>query len=161
VKRENITGDMLRFKEAIRHVWNTYLVNVETPIPIEIWDSYDRIELELFKSIVLISRDALGVADVYRKKPISQILVRPRSNSVEVPVQFGKRNSENRNIAWQLSTNILATNFPNFHFLCFFDWNEYGQIDLPYVQVVDANDGQLCMIEQCFFEFEFDDKKDK
>jgi hypothetical protein len=156
---ENITSDMLRFKEAIRHVWNTYLVNIETPIPIEVWDSYDRIELELFRSIILISRDAPTVADSYRKKPIPQIIVRPRLNSVEIPVQFGIRNSENRNIAWELSANILATNFPTFYFLRFFDWNHYGPIDLPYVQVVDAKDGRIAMIEQQYCEFEFDNKK--
>jgi hypothetical protein len=148
---ENITNDMLRFKEAVRHIWNAYLANKSRVSP-EIWSSFEMIERELLRSIVLLPRKASVFADDYRKKPISQILVHPTSTTREVPIQFGKRD-RNHNMVWRLEKKIPAKKIPTFHFLEFFSWNPWGQIDLSYVKVKDAKDGRIAIIEQTYCEF--------
>ncbi len=116
--------------------------------------SFELIERELLRSIVLAPREAQLAADNYRGKPIRQILVRPGPNLIDIPIQFGNRD-QNHNMVWHQEKNISAKHFPKFYFLEFFDWNPYGPIDLKQIKVKEANTGRVALINQSYCEFVF------
>jgi hypothetical protein len=64
---EDITTDMLRFKEAARHLWNTYLLHTISPMSPEIQESFYKIERELLRALVLLPAGMPEVADDYRR----------------------------------------------------------------------------------------------
>ncbi|MDY0979366.1 MULTISPECIES: hypothetical protein [Stenotrophomonas] len=50
---KDITGHMQRFKEASRHIWNSYLMPGEGVLDMAVEDSFLQIERELLRSMVL------------------------------------------------------------------------------------------------------------
>jgi hypothetical protein len=154
---KDITDAMLRFKEAVRHIWNTYLYEAGCEagslISHELWDSFKKIERELFRTLVLLPNGAPALVDSYRRTPMP-ILLRARDTITDIPVQFGSVDV-NRNTRWELPCLVPAADFAKYQFIEFFDWYPYGPIDLAYVKA-RSNDGQLALIEQMYCNFVFD-----
>jgi hypothetical protein len=161
--KTNITNNMLVFKDAVRHIWNTYFVTTGDAMSPEIQSAYSKIEEELFYTIVIFP---LGISQEiqYRKEPISSILVKPKQELSEYPVYIGYR-EENGNLVWEEKTICKDKNFI-FNFYDFFDWDIYGYIDLPYVRgkiikndfISTKNKKNLVFMEQSYCEFLFDDE---
>ena len=150
---ENITEDVLRFKEAVRHVWNAYLVEADSPMSPELQESFEKIERELLRVLVLLPSGIPEMADSYRVAPMP-IRLQTRAGISEVPVQFGSLDA-NKNMRWELPAAIPAADVSKYQFIEFFDWNPYGRIDLSYVKA-RSGDGRLALIEQMYCDFVID-----
>ncbi len=158
---EDITDLMLKFKDAIRHSWNTYFAENDSPMSPEIQEAFGYVELGLFQAIVLSPLDADKRAKEYRKHPLSFILVRPIEHLLELPIQFGERESSG-NVKWTMPISVVVDNQARIEFFDFFDWRPYGHVDLPLVRARIAalpskpsEQGALALIEQhnCRFLF--------
>jgi len=147
---ENITNYMLRFKEAVRHVWNAYLVESYSPMSPKLQESFEKIERELFRALVLLPWGIPDVADIYRRVPMP-IMLQAKTGLTEIPVQFGSLDV-NRNIKWGLPCTVLVDDLQLYQFIEFFDWNPYGCIDLNYVKVM-SGDGRFALVEQLYCDF--------
>jgi len=150
---EDITEDMLRFKEAVRHVWNAYLLESGSPMSPELQDSFSKIERELLRAVVLLPNGVPNLADDYRHRPMA-ILVQAKAGLSDIPVQFGSLDA-NRNMKWELPCSVAAADVSQYRFIEFFDWNPYGHIDLSYVKA-RAHDARLVLIEQTYCDFALD-----
>jgi len=147
---ENLTKDMLRFKEASRHVWNAYLIETQESVSLKLQESFEAIERELLRALVLLPSGIPDVADSYRRSPMP-ILLRAKTGLTEVSVQFGAVDA-NSNIRWELPCLIPASDISRYRFIEFFEWNPYGYIDLSYVKALTAN-GRLVLVEQMYCDF--------
>ena len=147
---EDITEEMLRFKEAVRHVWNTYLLKAGSPMSPEIQESFEKIERELLRALVLFPIGMSDIADDYRRAPLP-INLRAKSGLTDVPVQFGSVD-RNQNIQWGLPSVIQAADISHYRYVEFFDWDPYGHVDLGYVKAW-ASDGRLVLIQQIYCDF--------
>lgn len=147
---KDVTQEMLRFKEAARHVWNTYLLESSSLMSIEIQDSFEKIERELLRALVLLPVGRPDAADDYRRAPLP-IALRAKSGLTDVPVQFGSVD-QNRNIQWGLPSSIPGADISQYCYIEFFDWNPYGHIDRGYVKA-RTSDGRLALIEQTYCDF--------
>jgi hypothetical protein len=150
---EDITDDMLRFKEALRHVWNTYLLETGSPMSPELQDSFSKIECELLRALVLLPNGVPNLVDDYRLRPMP-ILLQAKAGRTNVPVQFGSLDA-NRNVKWEMPCSVAPADVSQYRFIEFFDWNPYGHIDLHYVKA-RADDARLVLIEQTYCDFALD-----
>lgn len=150
---ENITEDVLRFKEAVRHVWNAYLVESDSTTSPELQVSFEKIERELLRALVLLPSGIPAMADNYRVAPMP-IRLQARAGISDVPVQFGSFDA-NKNMRWELPVAIPAVDLSQYLFIEFFDWNPYGRIDLSYVKA-SSSDGRPSLIEQMYCDFVID-----
>jgi hypothetical protein len=148
---KNITEDMLRFQEAARHVWNAYLLELTDPMSPELQRSFDKIERELFRALVLLSNGMPDLADKYRRGPLP-ILLQANTGLTEIPVQFGSLDA-NRNMRWELPCSTSVTEVSQYQFIAFFDWNPYGYIDMSYIKALCPVDGRFALIEQTYCGF--------
>jgi hypothetical protein len=150
IDMENITEDMLRFKEAVRHLWNTYFLEAGSPMSAELQESFEKIERELLRALVLTPSEMPGAADNYRRGPLP-ILLQAKAGLFDLPVQFGSVDA-NRNMTWEVPCAVPASVVSQYRFVEFFDWNPYGHIDLNYVKA-RAGDGRIALVEQAHCEF--------
>lgn len=158
----DITEQMLQFKEAIRHIWNTYFLDSDDPMSPETQEAFSLIERALLRVIVLAPHGVGDLADSYRLRVLANILVKPARALPELPIQFGTK-EPNGKIVWNLETMLLTDETTQFGFFDFFDWNPYGHVDLPYVrgrELPRAEDqllgGRIVLIEQINCKFELD-----
>jgi len=147
---DDITEDMLRFKEAVRHVWNAYLLETGSSTSPELQDSFATIERELLRAVVLLPHGVPELADDYRRRPIP-ILIQAKVGLIDIPVQFGSLD-KNGNMKWELPCAVPAANVSQYRFIEFFDWNPYGPIDMSYIKAL-RSDGQYALIEQTYCGF--------
>jgi hypothetical protein len=150
---ENITENVLRFKEAVRHVWNAYLLETGSPMSPELQDSLSKIKRELLRALVLPPHGLPNFADDYRRRPMP-ILVQAKAGLSDIPVQFGSLDA-NRNMKWELPRSVAAADVSQYRSVEFFDWNPSGHIDLSYVKA-RADDARLVLIEQIYCDFALD-----
>lgn len=145
-----VSLEMERFRKASVHIWNSYLMPGLYVVRLDIEDSFEIIERELLRCLVLGGQS--DAADNYRKKPIDCLLVELADGLTEVPAYIGKRD-ENGNMIWDNA--ILRTFDDSFHlqFYDFFDWNHFGHIEYEFVRVVDSTTNQLMLLpaESCSF----------
>lgn len=150
----DITEEMLVFKEAIRHIWNTYFAKNNESMSPEVQEAFSNIERALLRVIVLAPHGKGDLADSYRLQVLSNILIKPLSEESELPIRFGHK-EQNGNILWDEETTIKLDEVAQLYFFDFFDWNSYGQIDLVFLrarlhlQAVEIlGDGQRVLVEQ-------------
>ncbi len=129
----NITEQMLEFKEAIRHIWNTYFVQSDNPMSLETQEAFSRTERALLRVIVLAPHGLGDLAESYRLRVFPNILIKPARSLPELPIQFGKK-EPNGGIVWDFETILKTDENTQFGFFDFFDWNPYGHVDLPFVR---------------------------
>lgn len=162
-KMQDITDQMLQFKDAIRHVWNSYFASCDSPASPEVQEAFEHVEKGLFLSIVLIPLGAIDRVDDYREKPLSWLVIRPPGHLRDLPLQLGRR-EKSGNTIWDtpISVRLSGKDCAAFEFYDFFDWRPFGVIDLPLVRSrVAALPGQpnasgsLALIEQRHCRFLF------
>jgi hypothetical protein len=85
---------------------------------------------------------------------LSNILIKPVSVPGELPIRLGHKVT-NGNVMWDEETTIKVDEDTQFHFFDFFDWYQYGQVDLPFVRARmlpqsedNLGEGQRALIEQ-------------
>lgn len=155
----DITEQMLEFKEAIRHIWNTYFAGGDDPMSPETQEAFSSIERALLRVLVLAPHGVGDLADSYRLRVSSNILIKPACSLVEMPIQFGHR-EPNGNIVWNVETMLKVDAGTQFGFFDFFDWYPYGHVDLPFVRVRElpytdekSLGGKIALIEQIHCQF--------
>lgn len=156
---QDISASMLEFKDAIRHVWNTYFVKSDSPMSPEVQRAFESVEIGLFQVLVLTPLDMFDRYDQYRQQPLSFIQVQPTRTINELPLQVGKRDV-NGNTVWEMPISVSVDDQSTFEFFDYFDWNPYGYIDLPYVRARVASlpsqpslQGSMVLIEQTYCRF--------
>jgi hypothetical protein len=158
--KHDITDSMLVFKDAVRHIWNTYFVKGDSAMSPRIQEDFSKIEQALFCSIVLFPLGILEKNIIYRSRPLPCIKVKPIGMLNEYPIQYGNKD-KNGNTIWEPIIYYKNNNEFYFEFFDFFDWNSYGHIDLHFVRGrMPKNDiskiPQLILMEQTYCEFLFD-----
>lgn len=159
----DISHLMLKFKDAIRHSWNTYFVDSDAPMSSEIQEAFRNIEIGLFRAIVLAPLGVSEKAEEYRKHPLSFIIIKPIEGVRELPLQFGDYDASG-SIVWRMPATVKVEPDMTFEFFDYFDWYSYGYIDLHYVRArARAMSGQqdfkgkIVLIEQDVCRFFFPD----
>lgn len=147
-----ISTQMLGFKEAVRHTWNSYFAGSDEPMSAETQEAFSDIERSLLRVLVLGPHGMGDAADEYRVRVLHEILVQPIYEPGEMPIRFGTRES-NGTLAWDEETIVKVDAGTQFHFYDFFDWYPYGHVDLPFVRVrtpasSDGSIGRIALIEQ-------------
>lgn len=155
----DITGKMLKFKESIRHIWNSCFLEGNDPASSEMQNAFSDIEHALLRALVLAPYGMGNLAESYRLQVLSNILVQPLYFSEEIPIRFGNI-EQNGNVVWDVEAMLKVEKNTQFHFFDFFDWYPYGYVDLPFVRVrtvPDAGDpaggGKIALIEQRYCKF--------
>lgn len=133
----DISTEMLVFKEAIRHSWNTYFWPNEDRYSDESQESFGEIERALLKVLVLTPHGMEDVASSYRLEPLANILVTPETVPGEMPIQYGKKLKDG-NTVWEMPGSIDVDENTQFKFYDIFDWRTFEHIDLPYVRAVSV-----------------------
>jgi hypothetical protein len=155
----DVTVQMLEFKEAVRHTWNSYFLKTTNPMSSEIQEAFSNIERSLLRVIVLAQHGMGNLADSYRTRPLQNIVVKPARIPGEIPIQFGKKN-QNGNILWDVESMIKVNEQTYFEFFDFFDWDPYGHVDMSFVRarmpllgVGAAHSGSVLLVEQMYCKF--------
>lgn len=136
----DITLHLLRYREAARHVWNSFLLDEETfasgTFPDDfLCDRWEAIQDELFAALVLrhVSENRLapGLA-----KPLPFLKVVP--TSAEVPALVSR--TKPAKTYWDHPVNRLGPK-DDLRFISFFDWNKSSHLDFKYYLVsVEASE---------------------
>lgn len=150
---KNVNSQMQRFREASRHIWNSYLMPGEGVVDMAVEDSFRDIERALLRSMVL---DGSATADHYGRSVIGGLFVRPKLVFQEVPVQFASAGLEG-NTYWSKVELVAGAALPRLEFLDFFDWMHYGYIDYSIVRAVECGSGRRLLIENMYCDFWWDD----
>ena len=160
---QDISNSMLEFKDAIRHVWNAYFAECDSPMAPDIQSAFESIELGLFQALVLIPLGKSDTIDQYRRQALPFILVRPADGLCDLPLQVGERDA-NGNVSWDTPISISVDDQVSFEFFDYFDWYPYGYMDLPYVRARVASlpsqpnlQGAMVLIQQIYCRFGFVD----
>lgn len=130
----DITAVMLRFRESVRHTWNTYFQDSEEVMGPAIQDAFSLVEQGLFEGIVLCGCDYVADTNCrYRNAPIPfiQVVPRPEMSDVALRIGFPGRGS----VSWDVPVRFRVEEGTKLEFVQFFDWNPYEQISMSLVQV--------------------------
>lgn len=156
---EDITPQMLEFKEAMRHVWNTNFAKTDAPMSPEIQEAFRSVELGLFSAIVLAPLGMSERATEYRRHPLPFIVVRPAQFLQELPLQVFEQQAGGNNSVGGAIT-VAVDDQSAFDFFDFFDWYSYGHVDFPYIRARVSSlhtqrklQGSLVLIEQVHCRF--------
>jgi hypothetical protein len=132
---------MLRFRESVRHNWNTYFQDAQDLMGPEIQEAFTLVEQGLFQGIVLYACN-VDIACEYRKAPISFIRVVPRPEMHDLTFQTGtivlRTTTDKGYWAWDPPVRFKVEESTRLEFIRFFDWYSYGQINMSLVQVYIA-----------------------
>lgn len=147
-----IAAQMLGFKEAIRHNWNTYFAPGHQSMLAAKQDAFASIERALLRVLVLESHGMGAIAEEYRTRVLHEILVRPAHCSGRIPIRYGRGEADG-NFTWDQEVLVPVDSTTDFHFYDFFDWYPYGYVDLPLVRVRTTNlqgagDAKMALLEQ-------------
>jgi hypothetical protein len=146
---KDVTEQMQRFKEASRHIWNSYLMPGEGVLDMAVEDSFLEIERELLRCLVL---EGSVSADQYGRSAIGGLVVKPKSVYREVPVQFASAVSDGSTY-WSGEERVAAEDIPMLEFVDFFDWMHYGYIDYAIVRAVECSSGRRVLIHTMYCDF--------
>ena len=147
-----ISVEMLVFKEAIRHNWNSYFACRGESMSPATQEAFSDIERALMRMLVLAPHGMEQIADAYRARVLQEILVQPIYSPGEMQIRYGRR-EPNGNFVWDEETMARVESDTEFHFYDFFDWHPFGYVDLPFVRVrtpllPEVGGGKFALIEQ-------------
>lgn len=132
-KTINITHHMLRFREAVRHNWNTYFFDADDVMGADISAAFCQVEQGLFQGVVLCACGN-SQADAIYGSELAFITVTPRQEHLgQIFLQIGTRSETG--MAWESPACFEFKKDSRFEFVRFFDWNPYEQISLSLVEV--------------------------
>ena len=130
----DITDILLEYREAKRHLWNTYFLGrVHSLRDCGALDHYEQIDRHLFYALVLEELN-MGSHEikVFREEPLTFLKIVPRDGQGDVPLIVGET-GEGRNRVWNDQTPLLASGF-ELEFIEFFEWDRYGDVSFPYLR---------------------------
>jgi hypothetical protein len=116
--------DIVRYRECVRGVWNTYLRSGST------WDDCDEfkvVERVLFELIAMRSVRVNGTTAP------TDLGLRVRLTEPEVPILV-QRSAVEGNVVWGPWDRNVHPDETRLRFVEFFDWHQLGSRDLAYVQ---------------------------
>jgi hypothetical protein len=132
-KSIDITQHMLRFREAVRHNWNTYFFDADDVMSPDISAAFWHVEQGLFHGVVLYACNIAQTDANYGSK-LAAITVTPRPAHLgQIFLQIGTRSETG--MAWESPACFEVNKDSRFEFVRFFDWNPYEQISLSLVEV--------------------------
>jgi hypothetical protein len=132
--KEEITEQMLAFKEAIRNAWNVYFAKLTSPASTEVQDAYQTLEIAFLRALVLAECGIVThKATQYRAEVMPWLIVEPDPNVQFIPLSFAARSEETGAASWSRMEPV-ATEGLEIEFLDFFDWRQYEFNDLRYVR---------------------------
>jgi hypothetical protein len=131
----DVTDMILTYREATRHLWNTYFMRPNgAPPEFGNLDRYEEIDKLLFTSLVL---EPVGKAEgefVFREDahPFLHVLPRGESDSLRI------RPSDppiSRSRSWNDAVNVSGARNAKLEFIECFDWDRYGWVSFPFFRV--------------------------
>lgn len=150
----DVTIEMLSFKEASRHLWNAFLMPRDGSASIPLIQTFEVIERELLREMVLRNLGVDEGATSYRKGPIEGLYVRAKEYLTEVPVKFGDIVADG-NVRWTEPAVLSVEELNKVEFFDFFGWNPYGPRDFSCVRALDVGSSRLCLFEAGNVDFKF------
>ena len=149
----DVTNALLNYREATRHVWNTYfLERVSSLRECGALDHFEQIDRHLFHGLVL---EELGKTakqfDAFRQEPIPFLRIRPKERESTPLVVGDASNGASR--VWNDETPIVVSSF-ELEFIEFFEWDRYGNLSLPYLRgrIVDIASHRNLLGRECLVE---------
>ncbi len=132
---KDITIVLDRYREACRHLWNTYFYANDdmSSYSGQMLDQFEEIQELLFVTLVLEKVATASYADQFKKEALPFLRVVPTSEH-GVPIMI-ERPSRDGNRYWDEPVNRVKPSDVTLHFIDYFDWNPYGHIDLKYYKV--------------------------
>lgn len=152
----DVTARFASYRECVRHVWNAHVRPKEPGVPsVRLCEAFATVRRELLDAIVLapLGVDLAEAADMPRR-----FVVVPKLHHMPILL--------NRSVPaagyWDYPVTSVEKPAVRLGFLGFFDWDDYGSIDLQYVRVVveDINgrsspiDGRHGLVEWSSIEVE-------
>lgn len=144
-------GDrMERFRNASVHLWNEYLSPGEDIVDVGIEESYDVIERELLR--VLVLKECPEQADAYRREPIKCLLITLHEGTDPGSILQSVTADNGTNVLQPLQSEQIPKGA--LHFQEFYDWQHYSKkVSNDLVKVADGNTGNLYVVPEqaCIF----------
>ena len=134
----NISTQILEFKEAVRHAWNSYFIRIPQEVQVESFIYYEELEMSLFWALVVSPLKLNIDVNNFRQGPFDKIEVVVKEVHQEFSLK-ARTEDENGTVGWSDVHNLPSSKNQVFKFIDFFDWYPYGFIDLPYIR---------CLIER-------------
>src|SRR5207249_406006 len=103
-KDRDITPIMLRFREAVRHSWNTCFQDADDLMGPDIQDAFTLVEQGLLQGVVLCACDRADTNVRYGQSPLPFVRVALRPEHSELTLQVGTRSGTG--MAWELPTRF-------------------------------------------------------
>ena len=152
-KSKNITEIMLKFREAIRHSWNTYFLGANEIMGPYIEEARSAVEQGFFQGIVLnyYGLDKYPTPQYRTTLPFIHIIPSPLLTDFDI--QVGEQ--KDGYFAWGSPVRIAVEKNIELEFIEFFDWDQFEQMNLSLVKVhikrMDARPdlvGSYALLEQ-------------
>lgn len=144
-----VTGALVEFREAIRHLWNVSLSGKRRAGVQEVIDFY-AVEKPLFRFMVL-KPIGLDKSDAeYALSAIRQLTICPRTPRTQIEA-YKRREDGAGNYYWDQRISFKEF-FESITFVDFFDWDAYGQRDYALVRCElkghpNLEDGTIVMMD--------------
>ena len=130
----DVTDSIYAFREIARHVWNTSFRNSAE------WDQrddFDQLCAALFRAAVLrpigFPEAAIAASSDRSPKPLQFLRVIP---SIEGGTPILINRTSPRSGYWDDPVKTVKASDVDLRFVRFFDWDELGQRDFAYIEVV-------------------------
>jgi hypothetical protein len=148
MSNRDITPLIASFREAARHLWNChYLPTLTGKNPWDVRDSFDRVSIEMFRSMVLedLEMESVSLAPAWSDDPTPIPGLFVTSSSISgVPIMINREQSKSSGY-WDHPKKQLDPNDAILLLARFFDFDEIGFRDFRYLQVfiISATDPDL------------------
>lgn len=129
---EDITPQLLGFKEAARHLWNVAFLCGESRATYARMGHYQDLLPHLFDALVLQKLGISQTAGIYGQAAFPDILVVPAPYLRELPVMVNL--DTDRKGSWLPERLFQAADLKNPTFIEFFSWDAFSFVDLEYVR---------------------------
>lgn len=129
----DITDSVNRYREAVRHLWNTAFR--ATPVNWDTHDRFSRVATELFSALVLEPAGASEqqLPEMFERNPahFQRIAISPASD--QIPILINRELQSHG--YWDHPINTLRKGDAEIRLSRFFDWDELGERDFHYALV--------------------------
>lgn len=134
---KNVTLAILKYREAARHLWNTYLRSAESfgggPLPShDTWHDWEDLRNLLFRALVVrgLDRPPQGEVRLSQRAPLPFLKVVP--TSPQVPAMVSRHSPADG--YWDHPVERLWPE-DDLRFMDYFDFDDSGFLDFLYVRV--------------------------
>lgn len=132
---EEVTNLILGYREATRHLWNSYFQNVGDSCPSTgNLGRFEEIDKLLFISLVLECLEETGHDFDFRDSSFPFLLVSPQDGSTALKLRLSEP-LNGRGRSWNDPITIKPTGMAVLELIELFDWNRYTWVSFPYYRV--------------------------